>query len=105
MKVKRREREWGGEGGGGGGGGGGEAKKGTRKRKGRRERRKEWRRNLVVDGEKLQKGRGFLLFLLFLSKGHSMARGSSLNSRVGSYGWLSGSKISVMELRVLTAVD
>ena len=34
-----------------------------------------------------------------------MAKGFSLNSRAGSFGWFFGSKISVMELRVLTAVD
>ena len=34
-----------------------------------------------------------------------MARGFSLDSRAGSFGWFSGSRISVMELRVLIAVD
>ena len=34
-----------------------------------------------------------------------MARGFSLNSRASSSRWFSGSRISVMELRVLTTVD
>ena len=34
-----------------------------------------------------------------------MARGFSLDNRAGSFGWFSGSRISVMELRVLIAVD
>ena len=34
-----------------------------------------------------------------------MVRGFSLDSRAGSSGWFSGSKISTLELKVLTAVD
>ena len=34
-----------------------------------------------------------------------MARGFSLNSKAGSSGWFSGSRISVLELRGLTTVD
>ena len=34
-----------------------------------------------------------------------MARGFSLNSRANSSGWFSGSRISVLELGVFTAVD
>ena len=34
-----------------------------------------------------------------------MARGFCLDSRAGSSRWFSGSRISVLELRVLTTVD
>ena len=34
-----------------------------------------------------------------------MARGFSLDSRAGSFRWFSGSRISVLKLRVLTTVD